>query len=79
MKTVTWKPRALKQLKKLGDKAIQGRILAATAGLSDFPATPGIKALTRYTTEYRLRVGDYRILFNVFEAIEVVSIEEVKK
>lgn len=79
MKTVTWKPKALKQLKKLGDKSIQARILAATAGLMAFPAGTGIKALTNHSAGYRLRVGDYRVLFNVFESIEVVSIEEVRK
>jgi mRNA interferase RelE/StbE len=26
-----------------------------------------------------LRVGDYRVLFDAFDAIEVVSIEEVRK
>lgn len=50
MKTV-WPPKAIKQLKKLGNHA----------------------------HGYRLRVGDYRVLFNVLDAIEVVSIEEVKK
>jgi hypothetical protein len=28
---------------------------------------------------YRLRVGNYRVLFNVLETVEVVNIEEVKK
>jgi len=28
---------------------------------------------------HRLRVGDWRLLFNAFEEISIVSIEEVKK
>ncbi len=79
MKTVTWQPKARKQLKKLGDKAIQGCILTATATLAEFPDVKGIKALTNHQYGYRLRVGDYRVLFNALETIEVISIEEVKK
>jgi len=39
----------------------------------------GVKALTNHAYGYRLRVGEYRVLFDVLGAIEVVSIEEVKK
>ena len=79
MKTVSWQPKARKQLKKLGDKTVQGRILTATAGLADFPEVSGVKTLTHHRYGYRLRVGDYRVLFNALETIEVISIEEVKK
>jgi mRNA-degrading endonuclease RelE of RelBE toxin-antitoxin system len=58
MKTVAWQPKAVKQLKRLGDKAIQGRILAATAGLAEFPEVPNVKALNHHRYGYRLRVGD---------------------
>jgi mRNA interferase RelE/StbE len=79
MKTVVWQPRAVKQLKRLGDKTIQGRILTATAGLAEFPEVANLKALRNHRYGYRLRVGDYRVLFDVFETIEVVRIEAVKK
>ena len=38
-----------------------------------------IKKLTNHQYDYRLRVGNYRVLFNVHECIEIISIEEVKK
>jgi len=38
-----------------------------------------IKKLTDHHYDYRLRVGDYRVLFNVHECIEIISIEEVMK
>lgn len=38
-----------------------------------------IKALTNHDYEYRLRVGDYRVFFNIRQTVEVISIEEVKK
>ena len=79
MRTVVWQPRAVKQLKKLGDRTVQVGILQATDSLAHFPDVTGVKALTNHRYGYRLRVGDYRVLFDAFDAIEVVSIEEVRK
>jgi mRNA-degrading endonuclease RelE of RelBE toxin-antitoxin system len=76
---ITWKPRALKQLRKLKDPVGQRRIVAAVGGLGKFPDVANVKALMNHDYDYRLRVGDFRVLFNLFESIEVASIEEVKK
>lgn len=76
---VIWQPKALKQLKKIGDRSIRERILTATRGLSDFPVCANVKRLTGHEYTHRLRVGDWRVLFNVFEEISIASIEEVKK
>lgn len=73
---VIWQLKALKQLKKIGDRFVQERILAATRGLSAFPACPNIKPLVNHEYTHRMRVGNWRVLFNAFEE---VSIEEVKK
>ncbi len=76
---VIWQPKAVKQLKKVGDRLVQERILKASRGLADFPACPNVKRLVDHEYTHRLRVGDWRILFNVFEEIRVASVEEVKK
>ena len=76
---VIWQPKALKQLKKIGDRIVQERILAATSKLIAFPACSGIKLLVNHQYTHRVRVGNWRILFNVFEEISIVSVEEVKK
>ena len=76
---ITWKPRALKQLRKLKDPVGQRRIVAAVGGLGKFPDVANVKALMNHDYDYRLRVGDFRVLFNLFESIEVAGIEEVKK
>jgi mRNA-degrading endonuclease RelE of RelBE toxin-antitoxin system len=76
---VIWQPKALKQLKKIGDRAVQERILTASRGLSEFQNCSNVKWLTDHEYTHRLRVGDWRILFNVFEEISIASIEEVKK
>ncbi len=76
---VRWQPKALKQLKKLGNQQAKARILKKTRELAGFPSVAGIKALTNHECQYRLRVRDYRVLFNVLESIEVIRIEAVKK
>ena len=76
---VIWTPKALKQLTKLKDRQARERIAQATRVLSRFPEVSGVKALKNHQYGYRLRVGDYRVLFDVFDHARIVSIEEVKK
>lgn len=60
---IEFKPQAIKDLKPL-PKKVQGRIMAAIDGLKD-GFTGDVKKLTNYTPEYRLRIGDYRVLFEL--------------
>lgn len=76
---VNWTPKALKQLKKLKNRQAQATILGATAGLAMFPNAPNVRALVNHVYGYRLRIGDYRVFFNVLETVSIISIEEVKK
>jgi len=54
---VIWQPKAVKQLKKIGDRVVQERILSATHGLSVFPAYTNVKRLIDHEPTHRLRVG----------------------
>jgi mRNA interferase RelE/StbE len=76
---VTWQPKAIKQLKNIGSRVIQERILTASRGLSEFPACSNVKRLADHEPTFRLRVGNWRVLFNVIEEISIIRIEEVKK
>ena len=60
---VEFKPRAVKDLKALPEGEIR-RIVAKTEALRDGLAGD-VKKLTNFTPEYRLRVGNYRVLFEV--------------
>jgi len=75
---VIWQPNAVKQLKKIGDRVAQ-ELPSATRGLSMFPSCANVKRLTDHEPTHRLRVGNWRILFNVFEEVSIIRIEEVKK
>ena len=43
------------------------------------PDCQNVKALAHHEYGYRLRVGNYRVLFDWDGAIKVVDIEEVRK
>jgi len=55
--------KALKQLEKL-DQVTQKRIIEKVRLLSD-NLQGDVKKLTDFSPEFRLRVGDYRILFEI--------------
>jgi len=55
---------ALKDLKRINDPYRQ-KIKEAVNKLQSFPDLPQIKQLTNHVPKYRMRVGDYRILFDV--------------
>jgi mRNA interferase RelE/StbE len=75
---VQWKKKAFKQLMALQlvhRKAITG----ATAELKNWPTCRNVIALNNHQYHYRLRVGRYRVFFDVDTEIKIVHIEEVKK
>ncbi|HZT69931.1 MAG TPA: type II toxin-antitoxin system RelE/ParE family toxin [Terriglobia bacterium] len=67
---VEFKPRALKELHRLPEQE-RRRVFAKIEGLQNDLAGD-VKKLTGTTPEYRLRVGDYRVLFEIAGAKVVV-------
>ena len=58
---IGFKPRAIKDLKAI-DKREGTRIAEKIEAMRD-DLTGDVKKLTNFTPEYRLRVGNYRVLF----------------
>ena len=79
MHEVIWKPKARKQLKKIGDKSERRMIGIAVMQLASFPSCPGVKRLENHKYDYRLRAGRYLILFDVQDVVKIIEIQEVKK
>ena len=61
--TVQFKPRAIKDIESLTSK-LQLRIIKKIEEMSD-NLKGDVKHLTDSTPEFRLRVGDYRVLFEI--------------
>jgi mRNA interferase RelE/StbE len=68
--------RAVKVLAALSRKE-QQRVRAAIDLLASNPRPPGCVALAGETRAYRVRVGDYRIIYEVFDEMLVVHVVRV--
>ena len=69
--TVTLDAKALKDLAKI-DKSQVKKIFSKIEALENFPEVPNLKKLTNFEPPYRLRVGNYRVLFDVEDDILTV-------
>lgn len=79
MNAIEWKPKALRQLRKLDALAGKRIRAAVTTELVDLSKARNVKVLSEHGYSHRLRVGSYRVLFNFDGAVHIVSIEEVRK
>lgn len=57
---------AIKDLQKINEP-FKSKLHEKIISLKNFPDISNIKKLTNFEPAYRLRVGDYRILFDVVE------------
>lgn len=78
MNSIFWTRKAVKQLLRIHSDH-RARIRDAVTQLEHMPDVPNVKVLTLHTYGYRLRTGDYRVLFDWDGRIQVTSIQEVKK
>jgi len=70
------RPRARKALRQL-DPAARKDILAAMRALGTDPRPAGVKPLKGYRPWLRVRVGDYRIIYDVNDTIRMVTVAVV--
>jgi mRNA-degrading endonuclease RelE of RelBE toxin-antitoxin system len=79
--TIEWSTKAARQLRKIPDKAKRQSIFAEVQQLADWPnCTSDIKRL-RGRDDYRLRVGDYRVIFEIDQSGTpiIITITQVEK
>jgi mRNA interferase RelE/StbE len=67
--------KALKDLKKLNKQNIK-KIIDKIETLKKFPDTSNTKKLTNFYPPFRLRVGDYRVLFDIEE--DIIKVYRIK-
>jgi len=74
--TIQFKPLALRQLEKLPRDA-QRRLSAKIETLRDEPFPPGCKKMAAVTDAWRIRAGDYRVVYQVHREIVLVLVLSV--
>jgi len=81
MATLNWSMRSIKELKKDVPASQRKKIVSMVAELADFPhVRPNldIKPLSGANGRYRMRVGEYRVLFIVVKGTPIIlTIEHV--
>jgi mRNA-degrading endonuclease RelE of RelBE toxin-antitoxin system len=78
MYRIQWEKKAVRQLKRF---QVPDRLMISESvmNLEKWPDCPNVKSLVNHKYGYRLRVGRFRIFFDVETTVSIVSIEEVKK
>lgn len=70
---IEFKPSAARQLRKL-DRPAQRRIQAVLTFLCENPRPPGAKKLAGGEGEWRVRTGDYRVVYDIVDRTLVVLV-----
>ena len=68
---------AEKDLSRLSAQ-VHDRIIAAIQGLARDPRPPGCRKLVGSTQDWRIRVGDYRVIYEIADAVRVVRVHRVR-
>lgn len=76
MYSVEWDTKALKELRAL-EKKERKRILERVAKLGTTPRPPGCKKLHDKEALYRIRVGDYRVIYQIRDSQLLVLVVKV--
>ncbi len=68
---------AEKDLARLSS-GIHDRVIAAIQGLARNPRPPGCRKLAGSKHDWRVRVGDYRVIYEIADQIRVVRVNRVR-
>ena len=74
--TVEVKPAARRELEGLPDH-ILSRVVRKLESLADNPRPAGCKKLKGYKVQWRVRVGDWRVLYISDDAVKLVSLTRI--
>ena len=74
---VSFRRSAEKDLRRL-DATVERRVMRAAEALATEPRPSGCRKLEGGDAAYRIRVGDYRVIYTVNDAVLEVAIERVR-
>ncbi len=68
---------AEKDLRRLSAE-VHDRVISAISVLESNPRPPGSKKLAGSKHDWRIRVGDYRVLYEIADEIRIIRINRVR-
>jgi mRNA interferase RelE/StbE len=75
--SVDVKPPARKELEALPDSLL-ARVVRKLEALRDAPRPAGCKKLKGYDDQWRVRVGDWRVVYTIDDAAKLVSVTALR-
>ena len=73
---IKWKNSAKKELKSLAKEMIP-KIIKTVESLAENPYPTGIKKMVGSNNTYRIRVGEYRIIYNIESNLLIIEIIKI--
>jgi len=74
---IEWKKSAVRELRRL-DHQVIARVVAVVGLLAADPYPRGVRKLSGTENTYRVRVGDYRIVYEVLDRDLLIQIARVR-
>ena len=75
--SLQWRKSTTKDLRRIPREAVS-RILAEVEKLAEQPLPHGSEKLTGSEHTYRIRIGDYRVVYELFRDAKIVEIQRVR-
>lgn len=81
MNTIEWSTKAVRQLRKIADKRKRQGIYIEIQQLTGWPDCPGDIKRLQGRDDYRLRIGDHRVVFEIDQSGTpvIVTVTQVEK
>lgn len=74
---IEWKKSTRKDIRKL-PSSVADRIIKAVEDLSESPFPHGVEKLSGSEHAYRIRLGDYRIVYEVVAELKLIEVQRVR-
>jgi len=75
--SVEVKPPARKELEALPDNVLLARVVRKLEALGRAPRPAGCKKLKGYKDQWRVRAGDWRVVYIIDDAAKLVSVTRI--
>ena len=75
--SIQWRTSTRKDLRKLPPREVQ-RVLAEVEALAENPFPHGSEKLVGTEHTHRIRIGDYRVIYEVFAGSRIVEVQRVR-
>ena len=73
---IEWRKSTKKDLRRIAPEAVK-RIISAVEDLAENPYPPGCQKLAGSDCAHRIRIGDYRVLYEIYEGLLAVEVVKV--